>query len=410
MDTKEGKTSIGDKYFVLRKVLDERARRLWAATEAQSFGFGGVSFVANQTGLARTTIYRGLDELKQIEKDCYAGIADLDCIRRPGAGRRSIVDVYPDISERLESLVEPIRGDPESPLRWTCKSTRRLADELVSRGYSVSPRKVAALLYALDYSLQANRKMREGVNHPDRNAQFEYIYQSIKTFHRSAQPVISVDTKKKELLGDFSNNGKEYRKKGCPVETRTHDFPDKELGKAIPYGVYDIESNEGWVSVGINHDTAQFAANSIRRWWQEMGQYRFPKASRLLITADAGGSNGWRTRLWKVSLQKLAYDIDMNLTVSHFPPGTSKWNKIEHRLFSFITKNWRGKPLYNLQTVVNLISHTTTKAGLVVKSAVDNTVYEKGIKVSDQELARVAMRRHEFHGEWNYTIRRKRKV
>jgi len=301
--TKEDTTSIGDKYFVLRKVLDERARRLWAATEAQSLGFGGVSVVANQTGLARTTIYRGLDELKQIETDRYAGIADLDCIRRPGAGRKPIVAVYPEISERLESLVEPVRGDPESPLRWTCKSTRRLADELITQGYSVSPRKVAALLYELEYSLQANRKTREGVSHPDRNAQFEYIYQSIKKFHRSAQPVISVDTKKKELLGDFSNNGKEYHKKGCPVKTRTHDFPDKELGKAIPYGVYDIESNEGWVSVGINHDTAQFAVNSIRRWWQEMGQHRFPKASRLLITADAGGSNGWRTRLWKVSLQ-----------------------------------------------------------------------------------------------------------
>jgi len=410
MVTIEDETSIGDKYFVLQKVLGERARRLWAATEAKTFGFGGVSLVANQTGLARSTIYRGLDELKQIEADCYADIAELGCDRRPGAGRKSIVEVYPGISEALESLIEPVRGDPESSLRWTCKSTRRLAEELTTPGYCVSPRKVAALLYEMEYSLQANRKTREGINHPDRNSQFEYIYQSIKKFHRSAQPVISVDTKKKELLGDFSNKGKEYRKKGCPVKTRTHDFPDKELGKAIPYGVYDIESNEGWVNVGINHDTAQFAVNSIRRWWQEMGQYRFPKASRLLITADAGGSNGWRTRLWKVSLQELANEIDMNLTVSHFPPGTSKWNKIEHRLFSFITQNWRGKPLYNLQAVVNLISNTTTKAGLVVKSAVDNTFYEKGIKVSDQELTRVAISRHKFHGEWNYTIRRKRKV
>lgn len=410
MVTIEDETSVGDKYFVLQKVLGERARRLWAATEAKTFGFGGVSLVANQTGLARSTIYRGLDELKQIEADCYADIAELGCDRRPGAGRKSIVEVYPGISEALESLIEPVRGDPESSLRWTCKSTRRLAEELTTQGYCVSPRKVAALLYEMEYSLQANRKTREGINHPDRNSQFEYIYQSIKKFHRSAQPVISVDTKKKELLGDFSNKGKEYRKKGCPVETRTHDFPDKELGKAIPYGVYDIESNEGWVNVGINHDTAQFAVNSIRRWWQEMGQYRFPKASRLLITADAGGSNGWRTRLWKVSLQELAKEIDMNLTVSHFPPGTSKWNKIEHRLFSFITQNWRGKPLYNLQAVVNLISNTTTKAGLVVKSAVDNTFYEKGIKVSDQELTRVAISRHKFHGEWNYTIRRKRKV
>jgi len=287
MDTKGKIQSVGGKYRMLKKILDERARRLWAATEAQSFGYGGISMVANQTGMARTTIHRGLDELKQIEADSFSDIADLGCIRRSGAGRKTIDTVYPDISERLESLVEPVRGDPESPLRWTWKSTRLLADELTKQGYSIGPRKVAALLYALEYSLQANRKTREGIGHPDRNAQFEYIYKSIKKFHRSGQPVISVDTKKKELLGDFSNNGKEYHKKGNPVKTRTHDFPDKELGKAIPYGVYDIGSNEGWVSVGINHDTAQFAVNSIRRWWQEMGQHRFPKASRLLITAVA---------------------------------------------------------------------------------------------------------------------------
>ena len=266
------------------------------------------------------------------------------------------------------------------------------------------------MLHQLDYSLQANRKTREGINHPDRNAQFEYIYESVRKFHRSGQPVVSVDTKKKELLGDFSNVGKEYRKKGSPVETRMHDFPDKQLGKAIPYGVYDIGSNEGWVSVGVNHDTARFAANSILRWWQQMGQHRFPRATRLLITADAGGSNGWRTRLWKVALQELANEIELNLTVSHFPPGTSKWNKIEHRLFSFITQNWRGKPLYDLQTVVNLISSTTTRAGLTVKSAVDDTYYEKGIKVSDQELERINLKRHDFHGEWNYTIQRKREI
>ena len=410
MVTTEDKINIGDKYFVLQKVLDERARRLWAATEARILGFGGVSLVANQTGLARSTVHRGLDELKQIEADSYLDIAQLDSIRRPGAGRKSVIEIYPGIVETLESLIEPVRGDPESPLRWTCKSTRRLADELVTQGYSISPRKVAALLYEMEYSLQANRKTREGINHPDRNAQFEYIYESIKKFNRSGQPVISVDTKKKELIGDFSNVGKEYRKKSEPVETRMHDFPDTTLGKAIPYGVYDIESNEGWVNIGINHDTAQFAVNSIRRWWQEMGQHRFPRATRLLITADAGGSNGWRTRLWKVALQKLASEIDLNLTVNHFPPGTSKWNKIEHRLFSFITQNWRGKPLYDLQTVVNLISRTTTRAGLVVKSAIDDNYYEKGIKVSDKELELVKLKRHDFHGEWNYTIRRKRKV
>ena len=269
---------------------------------------------------------------------------------------------------------------------------------------------MAELLHKLDYSLQANRKTREGINHPDRNAQFEYIYENVRKFLRSGQPVVSVDTKKKELIGDFSNVGKEYRKKGSPVETRMHDFPDKQLGKAIPYGVYDIESNEGWVNIGINHDTARFAVNSIRRWWYEMGQHRFPNATRLLITADAGGSNGWRTRLWKVALQELANEIELNLTVSHFPPGTSKWNKIEHRLFSFITQNWRGKPLYDLQTVVNLISSTTTRAGLTVKSAVDENYYEKGIKVSDQELERINLKRHDFHGEWNYTIRKKWKI
>ena len=409
MVTLEDKTNIGDKYFVLQKVLDERARRLWAATEARTLGFGGISLVANQTGLARSTIHRGLDELKQIEADSYLDIAQLDRVRKPGAGRKSVIEIYPGIAEALESLIEPTRGDPESPLRWTCKSTRRLAKELTAQGYLVSPRKVAALLYEMEYSLQANRKTREGINHPDRNAQFEYIYESLKKFNRSGQPVISVDTKKKELIGDFSNVGKEYRKRGEPVETRMHDFPDKKLGKAIPYGVYDIESNEGWVNIGINHDTAQFAVNSIRRWWQEMGRHRFPRATRLLITADAGGSNGWRTRLWKVALQELANELDLNLTVNHFPPGTSKWNKIEHRLFSFITQNWRGKPLYDLQTVVNLISSTTTKAGLIVKSAIDDNYYEKGIKVSDKELEQVKLKRHEFHGEWNYTIRRKRK-
>lgn len=410
MVTIEDRTNIGDKYMMLEKVLDERARRLWAATEAQSLGYGGINAVAEQTGLARTTIHRGLKELQSLQAEDYDGIAVLGSVRRSGGGRQALASVYPDVTERLDALIEPQRGDPESPLRWTCKSTRRLAKELTGLGYQISPRKVALLLHEMDYSLQANRKTREGITPPDRNAQFEYIYESIRKYHRSGQPVISVDTKKKELLGDFSNKGREYRKKGTPVETRGHDFLDKDLGKAIPYGVYDIESNEGWVSVGINHDTAQFAVNSIRRWWQEMGQHRFPRARRLLITADAGGSNGWRTRLWKVSLQALAGELDMNITVNHFPPGTSKWNKIEHRLFSFITQNWRGKPLYDLQTVVNLISSTTTRAGLSVKSAVDKTHYEKSIKVTDKELERINLKRHDFHGEWNYTIQRKKKM
>lgn len=400
--------SVRSKFESLKSILNERARRLWAASEARELGWGGIAVVEAATGISHSTIRKGI---RQLTEQSASEPLSANRSRRKGAGRKGIFHYDPEIAEALESLIDPVtRGDPESPLRWTCKSTRRLADELTKRQHQISPRKVAQLLGQLDYSLQANRKTREGINHPDRNAQFEYIYQSMQKFHRVGQPVISVDTKKKELVGDFSNVGKEYRKKGFPLETRMHDFPDKQLGKAIPYGVYDIESNEGWVNVGINHDTAQFAAHSILRWWQEMGQRRFPRATRLLITADAGGSNGWRTRLWKVALQELANEIDLNLTVNHFPPGTSKWNKIEHRLFSFITQNWRGKPLYNLQTVVNLISSTTTRAGLTVKAAVDDTYYEKGIKVSDQELERINLKRHDFHGEWNYTIRRKRKI
>ncbi len=400
--------SVRSKFESLKSILNERARRLWAASEARELGWGGIIIVETATGMSHSTIRKGI---RQLIEQSQGEPLPVNRSRRNGAGRKGILHYDPEIAESLESLIDPVtRGDPESPLRWTCKSTRRLADELTEMQHQISPRKVAQLLGQLDYSLQANRKTREGINHPDRNAQFEYIYESVQKFLRSGQPAISVDTKKKELIGDFSNVGKEYSKKGIPVETRMHDFPDKQLGKAIPYGVYDIESNEGWVNVGINHDTAQFAANSILRWWQEMGQYRFPRATRLLITADAGGSNGWRTRLWKVALQELANEIDLNLTVNHFPPGTSKWNKIEHRLFSFITQNWRGKPLYDLQTVVNLISSTTTRAGLTVKSAVDNTYYETGIKVSNQELERVNLKRHDFHGEWNYTIRRKRKI
>jgi hypothetical protein len=397
--------SVKTKFESLKNILSERARRLWAASEARELGWGGITIVETATGISHTTIRKGIRQLAEQPQEKRLPV---DRSRCEGAGRKGILFYDPNIADALVSLIEPVtRGDPESPLRWTCKSTRRLATELTKMQHQISPRKVAQLLHQLGYSLQANRKTREGMNHPDRNAQFEYIYESVKKFNRSGQPVISVDTKKKELIGDFSNVGKEYRKKGEPVETRMHDFPDKQLGKAIPYGVYDIESNEGWVNIGINHDTAQFAVNSIRRWWQEMGQHRFPRATRLLITADAGGSNGWRTRLWKVALQELANEIDLNLTVHHFPPGTSKWNKIEHRLFSFITQNWRGKPLYDLQTVVNLISSTTTKAGLIVKSAIDDNYYEKGIKVSDKELEQVKLKRHEFHGEWNYTIKRK---
>jgi len=306
----------------------------------------------------------------------------------------------------LESLVEPVtRGDPESPLRWTCKSTYLLAEELTQQDHPIGPRTVAMLLHESGYSLQANRKTREGNQHPDRNAQFGYINEQVQLFQKRRMPTISVDTKKKELVGDFANSGREWHPEGQPEEVRVHDFKDKELGKAIPYGVYDMLHNEGWVSVGIDHDTARFAAESIRHWWAEMGAKRFPRARQLLITADGGGSNSHRSRLWKIALQELADEIDLKLSVCHFPPGTSKWNKIEHRLFSFITKNWRGKPLVSRQAIVELISSTTTRKGLTVRAALDTHTYETGIKVSDDELARVKLKRHDFHGDWNYSIK-----
>ncbi len=316
-----------------------------------------------------------------------------------------MAETDPGLLAVLESLVEPVtRGHPESPLRWTCKSTRRLAEELTQQHHPVGARTVALLLRKAGYSLQANRKTREGASHPDRNAQFEYINTSVKRFLRRGQPAVSVDTKKKELVGDFKNGGREWRPKGEPEEVRVHDFLDKTLGKAIPYGVYDMANNQGWVNVGIDHDTARFATNSIHRWWEEMGQKRFPRAKDLLITADGGGSNSHRCRLWKVALQALADDLGLTLFVCHFPPGTSKWNKIEHRLFSFITQNWRGKPLVSHQTIINLISSTTTRSGLIVKAALDTNRYETKIKVTNEELHRLRLQRHKFHGDWNYTI------
>jgi Rhodopirellula transposase DDE domain len=393
---------IQRKYRALLPELDERRRRQWAAAEARELGWGGVSLVARATGLSRPTITAGLRELDQ---PTTQRAAQAMRVRRSGGGRRLLTEVDPGLLAALESLVEPVtRGDPESPLRWTCKSTRRLAQELVRQDHRVGPRTVAILLHKAGYSLQANRKAREGLDHPDRNAQFEYINASVARALMRDQPAISVDTKKKELVGDFKNGGGEWRPQGEPEEVRVHDFLDKELGKAIPYGVYDMVNNQGWVSVGITHDTAQFATNSIGRWWQEMGRARFPNAKELLITADGGGSNGHRTRLWKVSLQILADALGLTLNVCHFPPGTSKWNKIEHRLFSFITMNWRGKPLVNLQTIVNLIANTTTGTGLIVKAALDTNHYDTEIKVSDEELAGLRLQRHEFHGDWNYTI------
>ena len=383
--------------------MDERMRRQWAASEALEIGWGGVSAVAQATGLARNTVLAGARELEY--RQAHPEESVLAGIRRPGGGRKSLVEGDPQLLRALEALLEPAtRGHPESALLWTCKSTAKLAEELQRENHPVSDRTVATLLKEAGYSLQSNRKTKEGSSHPDRNAQFEYINRRVLSFQRKLEPVISVDTKKKELIGEYKNAGREWRPKGDPQRVNVHDFPDPKLGKAIPYGVYDLASNEGWVSVGIDHDTARFAAASIRRWWQEMGRPRFPKARRLLVMADGGGSNSSRNRLWKIALQELANDLSLSLEVCHFPPGTSKWNKIEHRLFSFITKNWRGRPLLSYEVIVNLIAQTTTRAGLTVRAAVDTNRYETGIAVSDAELAKVKLTPAKFHGEWNYTI------
>ncbi len=394
---------IRRKFQALSPVLDERSRRHWAAVEANELGWGGVTAVSAATGLSRTTINAGMKQLKNrsaTEDNNTSGR-----IRRPGGGRKPMTESDPQLMEALEKLVEPVtRGDPQSSLRWTLKSTQRLADELTDQQHPITARTVAKLLRVAGYSLQANRKMREGDQHPDRNAQFEYINDQVRRFDHCGQPAISVDTKKKENIGDFKNGGAEWRPKGNPELVRVHDFKDKELGKAIPYGVYDMLNNQGWVSVGIDHDTASFATHSILHWWRAMGSKRYPHAKRLLITADGGGSNSHRSRLWKVSLQELADQTGLKLVVCHFPPGTSKWNKIEHRLFCYITRNWRGKPLINLQTIINLIAGTTTKAGLTVAAQLDTNTYPTGIKVSDQELAALQLTRHKTHGAWNYTL------
>jgi hypothetical protein len=395
---------IRRKFQALAPVMDERMRRHWAATEACELTWGGVSCVAKATGLSRTTIAAGIKELKTLTGTGAEGTAS-SRLRRPGGGRKPLDHHDPQLWAALDHLVEPVtRGDPETPLRWTCKSIRRLADELTRQGHPISANTVAHMLRDLGYSLQANRKTREGDHHPDRNAQFEYISQQVRRLQKRGQPVVSVDTKKKELIGDFKNPGQEWRPQGEPEEVRVHDFQDRDLGKAIPYGVYDLANNQGWVSVGIHRDTAEFATRTIQRWWVEMGTKRFPRANELLITADGGGSNSCRSRLWKVALQRLADDLELKLRVCHFPPGTSKWNKIEHRLFSFITQNWRGKPLVSHQAIVNLIASTTTKAGLTVRAVLDTTVYETGKKVSDRQMAELDIRPEKFHGEWNYTI------
>jgi len=393
---------IRRKYRALEPELDERRRRQWAAAESRDLGWGGMTTVAQATGLSRTTITVGTGELAQpAKRRALEGMR----VRRPGGGRRPLAETDPDLLAALEALIEPTaRGDPESPLRWTCKSIRRLAEELTRENHPVGAVTVAKLLRRTGYSLQANRKTREGSSHPDRNAQFEYINASVQRFLKRGQPAVSVDAKKKENVGDFKIGGREWLPQGQPEEVRVYDFLIKSLGKAALYGVYDLLQNQGWVSVGIDHDTAQFAVNSIRRWWNEMGQQRFPRARELLITADGGGSNSHRSRLWKVSLQGLADELGIGLFVCHFPPGTSKWNKIEHRLFSFITKNWRARPLVSLEVIVNLIAGTTTRTGLIVKAALDTNRYPTKIKVSDEQLGRLRLKPHAFHGEWNYTL------
>jgi transposase len=392
--------SLARKFELLAHVLDERSRRLVAAAEAEALGFGGVTAVAQASGLSRGTVIRGMAEIKTAPKPARG-----QRIRRRGAGRKRTVDQDATLKRDLEALVEPVtRGDPETPLRWTCKSVRQLAAELKRTGHRTSHRMVAELLHAMDYSLQANRKTLEGSSHPDRDAQFHHISGKIREFQAHRQPVISVDTKKKELVGNFKNQGRELRPKGDPEKVRVHDFLIPELGRAAPYGVYDVTQNAGWVSVGVDHDTAAFAAQSIRRWWESMGNEAYPKARKLLITADSGGSNGARVRLWKLELQKLADGTGLEISICHLPPGTSKWNKIEHRLFSFISQNWRGKPLVSHQVIVNLIAATTTKTGLRVRAEVDPGKYPQAIKVSDKEIAAIRLERDKFHGDWNYTI------
>jgi hypothetical protein len=392
---------IRRKYLTLAPIFDERSRRHWSATEALEIGWGGVTAVAAATGLSRTTIAAGQRELAEPP----VGGEPSRRLRRPGGGRPHVVDRDFELWGALDALVDPLtRGDPESPLRWTCKSTRRLAAALRRRGHRVSAGTVANILREAGYSLQANRKTREGSSHPDRNAQFEYINAQVRRVQKRGQPVVSVDTKKKELIGDFKNPGQEWQPVGDPETVRVHDFADPKLGKAIPYGVYDVTNNQGWVSVGIDHDTSHFAARTIRRWWEDMGQERYPRGRELLITADGGGSNSSRSRVWKVALQELADATALKLRVCHFPPGTSKWNKIEHRLFSYITKNWRGRPLVSHQAVVNLIARTTTETGLIVRAAIDPHEYPTGVKVSDEELAKLKISRDAFHGEWNYSI------
>ena len=394
---------IKTRYGALGPLMDERMRRQWAATEAQTYGWGGLSAVSAATGLSRNTIRKGLVEIAARKKNPRAKVTSR--VRAIGGGRKRLTESDPGLTQALERLVDPMtRGDPMSPLRWTCKSTSSLAEALTLQKHPISAWSVGTLLKAAGYSLQSNRKTKEGGSHPDRNAQFEYINATVRRFQQSGQPVISVDTKKKEAVGPFKNGGREWQPKGEPEEVDVHDFPDPLLGKVVPYGVFDLSQNEGWVSVGIGHDTAQFAVQAISRWWQKMGRKRYPHAQKLLITADGGGSNGSRCRLWKVALQELATHLGIPIHVCHFPPGTSKWNKIEHRMFCHITQNWRGRPLVSHEVIINLIANTTTQAGLKIRAELDRAHYPVGIKVTDAELSALNLKLGPFHGDWNYAL------
>jgi transposase len=402
MKWKQRKLIVGQikqRYEVVEPYLTEHAKRIWAVSEALAVGYGGVTIVCEATGISRATINKGRKELD-------AGlVTDCTRVRREGGGRKKLVEHDPKLLEDLDELIDPCtRGDPQSPLRWTCKSTYKIAEALQEKGHVISQSSVYALLSELHYSLQSNRKTKEGKGHVDRDAQFQNINSQVKSFHSQGQPVISVDAKKKENIGNYANSGREWEKQGQPKLVNMHDFPDKKKGKACPYGVYDICNNEGWMNVGISHDTAEFAVESIRRWWKHMGVQRYPKAHELLITADGGGSNGYRTKLWKREIQSLSNELRLRIHVCHFPPGTSKWNKIEHRMFSFVTKNWRGRPLDSLASIVNLIADTKTDTGLHIEACVDENSYENGIKISNEEMENINIEIDDFHGEWNYTI------
>jgi len=390
---------LKEKLSILLPSLNEKQKRLLAGAEAIALGYGGIKFLSDITGMSTNTITRGIREIE-------AGDEYVSRIRSEGSGRKKLTIKYPEIKNCIEEIIEPnTRGDPESPLRWTCKSVRNISDFLTGKGYSVSRQAVARILREMEYSLQGNRKTKEGKDHPDRDKQFRFINKTCKRFLSQGYPVISVDTKKKELVGEYKNDGREWHKKNGAIKVNGHDFPDPKVSKAIPYGIYDVGDNSGWVNIGVTADTAEFAVSSIRYWWQYVGSRRYSKSRKLLICADAGGSNGYRLRLWKKELQRFSDAQGIEISVCHFPPGTSKWNKIEHRLFSFISINWRGKPLTSYQVIINLITSTTTKAGLTVKARLDNKLYTKGKKVPDDEMKNLRIVKNKFHGEWNYTIK-----